>query len=51
MMGTCLVLITLAWTLVWRFSVTAAVVMSLVALVIPPCAALVANASPMNRQR
>ena len=50
MMGTCLVLITLAWTLIWRFSVTAAVVMSAVALVIPPFAAFVANASPMNKR-
>jgi hypothetical protein len=50
MMGTCLVLIVLAWTLIWRYSVTAAVVMSAVALVIPPLAAIVANASPANRQ-
>jgi Protein of unknown function (DUF3099) len=50
MMGTCLVLIVLAWTLIWRFSVTAAVVMSAVALVIPPLAAVVANAGPANRQ-
>jgi hypothetical protein len=50
MMGTCLVLIVLAWTLIWRFSVTAAVVMSAVALVIPPLAAVVANAGPVNRQ-
>jgi Protein of unknown function (DUF3099) len=50
MMGTCVVLIVLAWTLIWRFSVTAAVVMSAVALVIPPLAAVVANAGPVNRQ-
>jgi hypothetical protein len=50
MMGTCLVLIVLAWTLIWRFSVTAAVVMSAVALVVPPLAAIVANAGPANRQ-
>jgi Protein of unknown function (DUF3099) len=50
MMGTCLLLIVLAWTLIWRFSVTAAVVMSAVALVIPPLAAVVANAGPANRQ-
>ena len=50
MMGTCLVLIVLAWTLIWRFSVTAAVVMSAVALVIPPVAAVVANSGPANRQ-
>ena len=50
MMGTCLVLIILAWTLIWHFSVLAAVVMSAVALVIPPVAAIVANNGPVNRQ-
>jgi hypothetical protein len=50
MMGTCLLLIALAWTLIWRFSVTAAVVMSAVALVVPPVAAVVANSGPANRQ-
>ena len=40
----------LAWTLIWRYSVTAAVVMSAVALVVPPLAAIVANAGPLNRQ-
>lgn len=50
MMGTCLVLIILAWTLIWHFSVLAAVVMSAVALVIPPAAAIVANNGPANRQ-
>lgn len=50
MMGTCLVLIVLAWTLIWRFSVTAAVVMSAVALVVPPVAAIVANSGSANRQ-
>ena len=50
MMGTCLLLIVLAWTLIWRFSVTAAIAMSAVALVIPPLAAVVANSGPANRQ-
>jgi len=50
MMGACLLLIVLAWTLIWRYSVTAAVVMSAVALVIPPFAAIVANSGPVNRQ-
>lgn len=50
MMGTCVLLIILAWTLIWRYSVTAAVVMSAVALVVPPFAAIVANAGPVNRQ-
>jgi hypothetical protein len=50
MMGVCLVLIVLAWTLIWRFSILASVVMSAVALVIPPLAVIVANAGPANRQ-
>jgi hypothetical protein len=50
MMGVCLVLIVLAWTLIWRYSILASVVMSAVALCIPPLAAIVANAGPANRQ-
>ena len=50
MMGACVVLIALAWTLIWRYSVVAAIVMSAVALVIPPLAAIVANSGPANRQ-
>jgi hypothetical protein len=43
LMGTCIGLILLAWQVVRYFSVTAAVVMSIVAAVIPPTAAIVAN--------
>lgn len=43
LMGTCVVLILLAWNVVRLWSVPAAVVMSLVAMVIPPVAAIVAN--------
>ena len=50
MMGTCLVLIVLAWMVIWRYSVVAAVVMSAVALVIPPFAAIIANSGPANKQ-
>jgi hypothetical protein len=50
LMGVCLVLIVASWTLIWRFSILAAVIMSVVALFIPPVAAIVANASPANRQ-
>jgi hypothetical protein len=50
LMGVCLVLIVLSWTLIWRFSILAAVIMSAVALFIPPLAAIVANAGPANRQ-
>jgi hypothetical protein len=42
-MGLCLVLITLAWTVVRLWSTPAAVTMSLVAAVIPPIAVIVAN--------
>lgn len=50
MMGTCLLLFVLAWAVVWRYSVVAAVVMSAVALVIPPFATVIANSGPANRQ-
>lgn len=43
LMGTCLVLILLAWNVVRLWSVTAAVVMSIVAAVIPPVAVVVGN--------
>lgn len=43
LMGTCIVLILLAWNVVRFWSVTAAVVMSIVAAVIPPAAAIVGN--------
>lgn len=42
-MGSCLVLIVLAWNVVRLWSVTAAVVMSVVAAVIPPAAVIVGN--------
>ena len=42
-MGTCVVLILLAWNLVRLWSITAAVVMSVVAAVIPPAAVIVGN--------
>jgi hypothetical protein len=50
-MGTCLTLVILAWTLVRLYSVTAAVVMSVVALLLPPVAAMVANAGDEQRPR
>ena len=43
LMGTCVVLILLAWNVVRLWSPTAAIVMSVVAAVIPPTAAIVAN--------
>jgi hypothetical protein len=43
LMGTCVVLILLAWNLVRLWSTTAAVVMSIVAAVIPPVAVIIGN--------
>lgn len=43
LMGICLVLIVLAWNVVRLWSTTAAVAMSVVAAVIPPVAAIIAN--------
>jgi hypothetical protein len=43
LMGLCLALILLAWNVVRFYSTTAAVVMSIIAAVIPPTAAIVAN--------
>jgi hypothetical protein len=44
MMGVCLALFIAAWAVVRLYSTTAAVVMTCVALVIPPIAAIVPNA-------
>lgn len=43
LMGTCITLIVLAWSVVRFWSTTAAVVMSMIAAVIPPIAVVVAN--------
>ena len=43
MMGTCVVLFVMAWAVVRVWSVPAAIVMCLVAMTIPPFAAIVAN--------
>ena len=45
LMGTCLSLIALAWFVVRFVSVPAAIAMSLVAMVIPPIAAMIGNRS------
>jgi hypothetical protein len=50
-MGTCLVLVIVAWTVVRQYSVAAAVVMSVVAALLPPVAAMVANAGDEQRPR
>jgi Protein of unknown function (DUF3099) len=43
LMGTCILLILLAWNVVRFWSTTAAVVMSVIAAVIPPVAVIVGN--------
>jgi hypothetical protein len=47
-MGTCVVLILLAWNLVRLWSTTAAVAMSVVAALIPPVAAFVGNQGALD---
>jgi hypothetical protein len=51
MMGVCVALVVLAWWVVRLYSVTAAVVMSVVVLVIPPIAVMVANAGDETSRR
>ena len=52
LMTTCIGLFVLSWAVVDRYSTTAAVIMTIVALVIPPFAAIVANAySATDRRR
>lgn len=48
LMGTCVVLIVLAWNVVRLWSTTAAVVMTLVAAVLPPTAAILANLGALD---
>lgn len=52
LMATCIGLFVLAWAVIDRFSALAAVIVSAVALVIPPFAVIVANvASATDRRR
>ena len=51
LMGVCLALIVLAWTVIDRYSGTAAVAMSAAALFIPPFAVIVANAGSSAGRR
>lgn len=51
MMGTCVTLVIVAWWVVRLYSVTAAVVMSVVAMAIPPVAVIVANAGDETSRR
>jgi hypothetical protein len=51
LMGLCLTLFILAWTVVRTVSTTWAVIMSVIAVLIPPIAAIVANAGDEQRPR
>ena len=51
MMGVCLLLIGLAWTVIYRYSTAAAVVMSAVALFVPPLAVIIANSGDDTSRR
>jgi NhaP-type Na+/H+ or K+/H+ antiporter len=51
LMGVCLTLFILSWSVVRLYSVPAAVVISIVALVIPPIAVFVANAGDESSRR
>jgi hypothetical protein len=51
-MAVCIGLFVLSWAVVDRYSVTAAVILTIVALVIPPVAVTIANvASATDRRR
>ena len=50
-MGGCLLLIVLAWNVVRFWSTTVAVVMSVVAAVIPPVAAIVGNLGGLDESQ
>ena len=51
LMGVCLTVFVLAWTVVRTVSTTWAVIMSVTAVLIPPIAAMVANAGDEQRPR
>jgi hypothetical protein len=51
LMTICIGLFVLAWAVLRRYSVTAAVVVSAVALVIPPFAAIIANVASATQRR
>jgi hypothetical protein len=51
LMAICIGLFVIAWAVVERYSVTAAVIISAAALVIPPFAAIIANAASATDRR
>ncbi|HEY2505338.1 MAG TPA: hypothetical protein VGI58_02390 [Streptosporangiaceae bacterium] len=50
-MGGCIAAVILAWTVIRLFSVTAAIVISVVVAIVPPIAAIVANAGDEGFRR
>jgi hypothetical protein len=51
LMGGCIVAVTLAWTVVRLFSVTAAIAISVAVGLVPPIAAIIANAGDESSRR
>jgi Protein of unknown function (DUF3099) len=51
LMGGCIVVVVLAWTVVRIFSVTAAIAISVAVGLVPPIAAIVANAGDEGSRR
>jgi 4-amino-4-deoxy-L-arabinose transferase-like glycosyltransferase len=51
LMGGCIAAVILAWTVIRLFSVTAAIVISVVVAIVPPIAAIVANAGDEGFRR
>lgn len=51
LMGGCIVAVILAWTVVRLYSVTAAIIISVCAGLVPPIAAMVANAGDEGSRR
>jgi hypothetical protein len=51
LMGGCLVAVILAWTVVRLYSVTAAIVISVAVGLVPPVAAIIANAGDESSRR
>ena len=51
LMGVCLTLFILSWAVIRLYSVLAAVVITVVAMVIPPIAVMVANAGDESSRR
>jgi hypothetical protein len=51
LMGVCIGLFVISWAVLARYSVVAAVVVSAVALVIPPLAAIIANVASATQRR